>query len=845
MADSLYPPYAAIPLPKYMRNEIERRSDKYGNSYVKDFSKIQNYRGAMTSWVRVVSNSTNEKYRGFVMYGGNDFVDKYGIRNKIQNTNNATLIGYDKVGQPHYIENSITSEYQKHRPIPGVISVDVDIQREIFRKATIKWKCFSVSQINYMTPYFFAPYNTILLEWGWNTYNPESLLDIQYIGQETKRDENGNITQSGSGILGAYTDGGQIIERGLKLSKGKYDAMIGHITNFDYSFNSSDMSFDCTTEIYSNSKFYYGLSMADTSPENKSNEPLNDKQKKTIKELMTDDVSSYIKKLCTESYTYYSDYSLSRPSTFPTTGENQKYSDIFDAIIWRLSGKNREKKPENHGGLFSLNNYSNIVTKDNVNRFKDSKGFYITIGLFIDILNIIIPNTSNNASINLSECIIGAHPNLISTTDNFLIPNANAPYFTSENLNGFSSISDKQNPPKPNNTEDMLLYNTLNTIQRQNLDEIINWMRYKMVPNEIGQFSFPSKEDKFKGRLKDIYIKYDYALELLKGVRNIKEFLEHLCSSLNNLGKFWNLKIIELRSGVISIRDERLLDIKHTRNSNETWGLKDKDPIIYPFDVYSQNSVIREFTFNVKMSDKVASMVLYDTNASSTKGKENSQNATGQSYVAKFGVAADEILSSINYKDVSGTPPKRDTSIDLFYSTKNGPIKKTSIFSVKVKSDKFFVEEIINGKKTEIDVTEQVKQQKKQDIIKNLKYQNIDESSLWVYSPSPINRKIRRLCLPNTSESLLVQLISDENPLFTNISTMAMPGVTVEFSILGISGFRSFQIFTAKNLPQPYDKGVIFQVRDVKHVISNDGWITNVTATVRPSSAIDGLLGIK
>lgn len=51
MSDTLYPPYAAVPLPKYMRNEIERRSDTYGNNYTSDFSKIKDYKGAMTPWI--------------------------------------------------------------------------------------------------------------------------------------------------------------------------------------------------------------------------------------------------------------------------------------------------------------------------------------------------------------------------------------------------------------------------------------------------------------------------------------------------------------------------------------------------------------------------------------------------------------------------------------------------------------------------------------------------------------------------------------------------------------------------------------------------------------------------
>ena len=71
---------------------------------------------------------------------------------------------------------------------------------------------------------------------------------------------------------------------------------------------------------------------------------------------------------------------------------------------------------------------------------------------------------------------------------------------------------------------------------------------------------------------------------------------------------------------------------------------------------------------------------------------------------------------------------------------------------------------------------------------------------------------------------------------------MPMPGVQVEFSILGIAGFRTFQVFSVKNLPEPYSKGVLFQVTEVKHSITSEGWITRVIASVRPVKDIINLI---
>ena len=466
------------------------------------------------------------------------------------------------------------------------------------------------------------------------------------------------------------------------------------------------------------------------------------------------------------------------------------------------------------GGLFSLENYTNIVTEESVTKFKGDESFYISLGLLADILNIELPNTVPPVKLNLDN-IIGAHPNLISTTSNFLIPNATAPSFTSANLNGHpnESLNFTDDGKKP---ENKLMLKALKTTERQNLDEVINWLRYKMFPGQKN--SFP-EIGKFHGNLKDVYIKYNRVLELLDKNRSIKEFAQSLCQDLNSFAKIWDLKLCEQERFLLSIRDERFLNLEHIKGLRTSLKLTDTDPTIYPFDAYSQNSILKSFNFNVKMSDKVANMVLYDAEAQSapvtglpkTSSAADSDISTGQSYIGKFQMGSDELLLAA----------RENQPTNLGSSTKTDSTKS-----------------------------------------KTQEYKNIDEDSLPVPAPPTIekesvstkrgsvesinkkkSKKTVRLRLPKTAESFLVQLISDnESRLFTNISTMPMPGVTIDFTILGISGFRSFQIFTAKNLPKPYDTGVIFQVREVKHSINRDGWITSVTATVRPSFAIQGVL---
>ena len=793
MVDSLLPPFSVIPLQGYIRKEFKRRRDTYGKTYVKNenYSKMADYRGPMTSWVRVVSNGTFKEKEGFVLHGGFGYKDAYGINNVVNSKPNSSIIGYDRFSNPHIIENNDPLVLQKFRPIPGIEGVEIDIRKDIYRAAFIKWKCYSVAQLDYMTDFMFTPYTSVVLEWGWNTYNPDSLIDISQDGIHAEFEpETLSPKVKGSGLLGAYTNP-LLIEEGLEKSHGRYDGMIGHIINFNYTFNPSEMCFNCTTEIASNSRFYFGLS-----GDKITNKIDKGATEKTKKEFFDKDLKSILEK-----------YTKDRYRGDPATLDKRGYSGLIK------------------GRVFSPSHYTQIVLGGSPTQNAGAK-LYISFGLLTDLIN---THSAFGPSIriDISHSKIGAHPNLISCSDNFLIPNALAPYYSPESLadnNIRSSIPKKNQSESPiysgrvfkdeKDIANILMNTVLSNTSRQDLNVIINHLS-----ENINDAAFPSMDDVYSGDLKNIYLSYDFVSELMKRSKDLRDFLKLICTELNTIS-IWSLDLYDWQDKAVSIRDAKYLDINNLNALKSKLDIDANDPVIYRFDAFSQDSFLKEFSFNVQLSDTVANMVINQVNADLSSQSEDGG--------AKDGGAKDDSATLV-------------TNQQYLFPKINDYLLK------KIKADQ------INSKP--VDAKAKAEEDKKLLKAKNNKVddymKSIDEGTIFLESPQGKEantphvsrvRSISRLTLPKDQSSKLMLLLDDSTSSFTNISSMPIPGVKVEFTVLGISGFRMFQVFAVNNLPKPYDTGVLFQITEIKHSINSEGWNTRITACIRPVKSLQTLL---
>jgi len=822
MAQTLLPPWAPIPIKTYHRNEFQRRANNYGISYDQKNNKQYdvNYKGPMSPWIRCVSNTlvknkvSGIQREGFILYGGKGFEDRYGINTN--GTYGKQVIGYDLKGDPHIIDNADANTAQPFRPNPAIKSIDVKIKMDVYRTATIRWDAFSLDQMNYMSYYFFTPRNTILLEWGWNNFDQSSMIDLSNPGKFAALDDstglytvysdsenpdqpstftfvsgsqyNSNVmSQQSRGILDAYSDP-YVFEYGTEKSNGNYDGMIGQVFNWSYIFNDATLTYECTTEIASNSKYYMGLSV--------------------------------------RNYTFVTDAQDDSQATV-IQEFNSYWDHKFEADVKSAQGKTGVLINNNvdlNGRYFNIGNYAN--SQHSSSKIKHNDNNYVTIGFFLDLLSSFIPKKLNKV-INIEDVYIGAHPNLISTDPDVIIPNPYTPVYYSYNIlhNTIPSVRKERTRilkgDKGLVPANKLMVRVLNNINkdnpsgRKNLNEILNYNR-----NGDSSFSFPlsnplpddtSDQYLYKGKLTNIYISTKF-IKLITKQSDIMEILKALCSKLNNIGLFWSLSPICSDQNTIKIVDTAFTDVNFLKIAKNDLGI---DSIIYYLDTTSQLSIVRNFKFDVKLSDAVANSIVMRNQVNKDSTADATLNNRENFDVEDDVQVTDMILPKLDVeskREAAVAKAKEANSKSIADSL--NPVAKQALQEAM---------DARNDKATEIDLGE---------------HNNIDKDNLSVEIPGGIIH----LGLNEKYKEKLQEMLNDPTPAFTNFNSMPIPGVTAEFTLNGIGGLKTFQVFGVKALPRPYKDNIVFKIKEINHTVSENVWNTSIISNVIPSRSLQAII---
>jgi hypothetical protein len=498
-------PWEPCNIPEEIQTELDRRRVNRSFEYVSpeqggwentdgkdgDWTK---YRGPMSPWVRFCSNGAGKpnpyegsEYfdkQGFVLFGGKDFYSSYGFLNPSNfgyGVSNPSIIGYMPTGIPHTIDNDLTSNYPIHVPPPEIEKISVTIQKELYRRATIEWVCFSPKQLEYMTPYFLVPGISCILEWGWNHFDPSSLLDLNDL-KLLKRLKTNPYPLYTKHIIG---------------SKGNYDVLFGVVNHFEWSIDK--MRIRCKTEITSPDRIYAGLVVdssiiikqeLETSTKDKENDIENQKndienqiqivgtlrnfitvELPNIKKVITSpdpakipggigELTRHLQEEYPENFEYPEDFNWkhilygvfcvrdlsSETMTTDASIANSRAAAVagspgpISPFVTKLS-----TTAQAHNELKSK--YTNAGKDFDA---KDQSNIWINMGLVFEIFNLkskdlIGYNNESMFRVDINDCVIGAHPNLISTDGTImLIPNAESPkYF----YGAFGDV--KENPSKP------------------------------------------------------------------------------------------------------------------------------------------------------------------------------------------------------------------------------------------------------------------------------------------------------------------------------------------------------------------------------------------------------------
>ena len=136
------------------------------------------------------------------------------------------------------------------RPLAGIKDVNVEyagggMKIGATRKTSISWTCWSWEELQKFKPFFLKHGRAVLIEFGWGFDGPDKPQMLPITNSDgTLNEDLINGTGTNSKTLQEYLPD-FIIEQ-----KGHYDAVLGTISNFEFSVNETG-GFDCTTELVS------------------------------------------------------------------------------------------------------------------------------------------------------------------------------------------------------------------------------------------------------------------------------------------------------------------------------------------------------------------------------------------------------------------------------------------------------------------------------------------------------------------------------------------------------------------------------------------------------------------
>lgn len=275
-----------VPLPQWVIKQLEHRSKKLSQS--KNTNEELLFKANRSAWVRMVSSIdviSPPSLSEFDAKGNQISVspDRQKIFDNLQKTTSNSLISYffnnygisikepSDLAKKFVLQGGI-SKYENdgsqfsynlaanlndtynvagpeevtnygYRPMPGITSVRIQTQGKLgsVRSAEIQLKVWDKAQLDIIDTLYFKLGYSMLLEWG-NTCYYKSDKDTFKWSEDLTIDPF-KISWTKENILNQ-------ISKNVYESEGNYDAMLGIVTNFNFTYN-QEGGYDCTVKLLS------------------------------------------------------------------------------------------------------------------------------------------------------------------------------------------------------------------------------------------------------------------------------------------------------------------------------------------------------------------------------------------------------------------------------------------------------------------------------------------------------------------------------------------------------------------------------------------------------------------
>ena len=786
-----------------------------------------------TVWIKMTSpvEDKKNKSQGAVMLGG-EMLDPDGDQSfsKMKHGFNEMYTQPITDGEGEMVDSPF-------RPLAGVkgLSSTYAGGMKAIRNATVNWTCYSLADLDRLTPYFLSHGTTVLLEWGWTS---DTIKGKEFTMEQIKEGQ-------------CYTN----IQNKIFENGGNYDAMCGIIKNYTWTLR-DDGGFDCVTDITS-----LGVSMIDNK----------------VKQTLDLDYTTMEKKVVTEGDTTTT-YAIVPKVTMP------KY-------IKDLSNQLEKYAAKNPKGVLKMEKEGNLLHSD------ADIGPYVTWGWMEDnIISKFLSKVNESKGIILSDMrsiidgksvIITNHDRLLTTDrKSFILPGQ----WPAEHIED-TTLAEEINRAAENipdaertegETEPELSGWKLKIVQSLGLDKLADALTEllatgKAAVTALVEGSFIGDDfhegitralaakvikdyDNFAvsdnpndgGYLRNILLHWETIVRAFGDVGTVEAGLKNLFTEINRDMNLWDFSITndQNNTGRMMVIDLNyvnasvgsLLDDESRFEDGEVQGR------LFKFKTWKEDTLTKAQTMEAKLPSAMAMAAMYGRNTGGEGVGE--EDPSGEGAGAAFKNKKDPILGpmkqgwkfknfglldpntlvkeqGLDGKEVWEIPPitldkgpelgalTPDDSDEVVTNVESKSTAQKKTVSPDVMSDTEFTELI--GKINNLGAEDP-----------NTGEKSTLPAKLHIYNQfgnmhDHIMKKMKALIHGEPG--------TDEKPSKAKQDTL----VPIDLSITldGIGGIYPGNVFTSDYLPEVYKRTCVFQVKSLEHTVSAEGWDVGITGQIR------------
>lgn len=713
-----------------------------------------------------------------------------------------TPVGIDFDGRIIRVENE--TDRRVSTPIIESIDIDTDGANNTLKTAKVKLKCFTLKQLEMFEMFFMKPGMNVLLEFGDNSFLKDLLKSIANPKSETATQKQLTVFRNGEqkqvkvidrieqclipkqkfdDFVNEFTtyfrssiDGTIKYFEKIESSLGSYDLIAGKVMDYNFSIN-EDLTYSVELEISQSNQISLALPCNPKNSNSKANQPAKDKnQSYDERQQIIDSIilnfdlsKDKLKVLLQQSHPEGKDWITDEFFNYNKVDTTQK-DNIASAdayVSLRFV-------------LYILMNY--VTTTD--------KGDGVDTSLFkFNMPKYLKQNPTNpKERIEVDFIPVISHKNMMSISNSVIFPTDELPIMIVGGKDNEIIIDSK---------------NKLDgRINGYNFHHKISIYEKESNKNFYEKLS----EEERLGNALNIFLKYEDVVRVWKQELYRIDFLEKILNmiNVNSLGLFRLIYGNQSENGFGTIMDYKLC----TSPTADIRPIKSDE--VYRFKIGPNGSIVKEFSFNFELSNLVAGQTIFNSNKFVLDALKEKKNADAE-----------------KSEDIE-LPPSVYKSVDM--STMANADGYYTINYIEYKTIQERVQNIVTQTK---DVS---KETQNQIISGSVSTNKPAESTTEEESLTDIITQKSTKFIFGKDHKTLIYL---DEPFILNAIELkkeakakkpTLSPIEVSLTVSGFSGFRCGYVFNVDGIPESYNQNGVFQITNIKHSVSNDGWNTTIEA---------------